>query len=135
MLRAHGLFNLHHLQRVEDIRLANERSGFSSLLYRCTSPFTCIFPYSLTYFNHPVAWLTPTQIILFVMIYILYQFKFGGWNPLKWQRRASKELQIPRPQVATSVPRRGHLALETTDTLFTVGNLRQFGRWLWVWLK
>lgn len=69
------------------------------------------------------------------MIYVLYQIKFGGWNPLKWQRRASKELQVPRPQIATSVPRRGHLALETTDTLFTVGNARQFVKWLWVWLK
>jgi hypothetical protein len=75
------------------------------------------------------------QIILFITIYVLYQIKFGGWNPLKWRRRASKELQIPPPQVATSVPRRGHLALETTDTLFTVGNARQFGKWLLVWLK
>jgi amino acid transporter len=39
------------------------------------------------------------------------------------------------PQVATSVPRRGHIALENTDTLFTVGNVKQFGKWLWVWLK
>jgi yeast amino acid transporter len=79
--------------------------------------------------------LTLIQILFFITIYVLYQIKFNGWNPLKWQRRASKELQVPKPQVATSVPRRGHIALKNTDTLFTVENVRQLGRWLWVWLK
>jgi hypothetical protein len=37
MLRTHGLFIVHHLQWVEDVRLANERFGFLSLLYRRTS--------------------------------------------------------------------------------------------------
>ena len=79
--------------------------------------------------------LTLTQILVFITIYSLYQLKFGGWDPRQWQRRVSKDLQAPKPQVATSVPRRGRIALETTDNLFTVGNVKQFGRWLWVWLK
>jgi hypothetical protein len=37
MLRAHGLFDIHHLQRLEDIRPAYERPGLSGLLYRGTS--------------------------------------------------------------------------------------------------
>jgi len=37
MLRTHGLFIVHHLQRVEDVRLANERFGFLGLLYCRTS--------------------------------------------------------------------------------------------------
>ena len=37
MLRTHGLFIVHYLQRVEDVRLANERFGFLGLLYRRTS--------------------------------------------------------------------------------------------------
>jgi hypothetical protein len=37
VLRTHGLFIIHHLQRVEDLRLANEHFGFLGLLYRRTS--------------------------------------------------------------------------------------------------
>lgn len=74
-------------------------------------------------------------IVLFASIFILYKFKFGGLNPFNWQRRATKELQIPRPQVATSSPRRGRLGLETTDNLLAPGNLLRLGQWLWVWLK
>jgi hypothetical protein len=138
----HGLFIVHHLQRVEDIRLANECLGFLGLLHRRMSlPSPLISPVSPTSFNLPssMAWrdslLTLIQILFFITIYVLYQIKFGGWNPSNWHRRASRELQVPRPQVATSVPRRGHIALKNTDTLFTVGNAKQFGRWLWVWLK
>lgn len=36
MLRTYGLLAIHHLQRLEDFRLANERWGFSGLLYRRT---------------------------------------------------------------------------------------------------
>jgi yeast amino acid transporter len=66
---------------------------------------------------------------------VLYQIKFWGLNPLKWQRRASKDLQNPMPYTATSVPRRGRLALVDTDNLFNVENARQFEKWLWVWMK
>lgn len=36
MLRVDGLLNIHHLQRLEDIRHAHERFRLSSLLYRRT---------------------------------------------------------------------------------------------------
>jgi amino acid transporter len=74
-------------------------------------------------------------IIVLLVIIVLYQIKFHGWNPARWQRRATNELQIPRPEIATSVPRRGELALVDTDNLFNRKNFRQFGRWLWIWLK
>jgi len=74
-------------------------------------------------------------IVLFAVIFTLYKVKSGGCNPLNWQRRAINELQIPRPQIATSVPRRGRLALENTENLFTLGNLKQLGKFIWVWLK
>ncbi|KAI0413833.1 amino acid permease-domain-containing protein [Xylaria grammica] len=69
----------------------------------------------------------------FVACYI--GIKFWGWNPRNWQRRATNELQIPRPEIATSVPRRGQLALVDTDNLFIWQNARIFGRWLWVWMR
>jgi len=71
--------------------------------------------------------------VLFI-IYVLYQIKFWGWNPLLWQRRASKELQTPRPEIATSVPRRGVAQIDP-ENLLTLKNLRALGRWLWVWIK
>ncbi|KAI1336878.1 hypothetical protein F5Y15DRAFT_418446 [Xylariaceae sp. FL0016] len=74
-------------------------------------------------------------IIVLIAIVMLYQVKFWGWNPLNWRRRATNELQIPRPEIATSVPRRGELALLDTDNLFIRKNMRQFVRWIWVWLK
>ncbi|KAI0407617.1 amino acid permease-domain-containing protein [Xylaria palmicola] len=74
-------------------------------------------------------------IILLVVLSALYQVKFWGWNPRNWQRRATNELQIPRPEIATSVPRRGQLALVDTDNLFIRENAKIFGRWLWVWLR
>ncbi|KAI8633816.1 amino acid permease-domain-containing protein [Xylariaceae sp. FL1651] len=74
-------------------------------------------------------------IILLIAITVLYQIKFWGWNPRNWQRRATNELQIPRPEIATSVPRRGQLALVDTDNLFLWENAKLFGRWLWVWLR
>ncbi|KAI1425703.1 amino acid permease-domain-containing protein [Xylaria sp. FL1777] len=74
-------------------------------------------------------------IVLLVVLTALYQIKFWGWNPRNWQRRATNELQIPRPEIATSVPRRGQLALVDTDNLFIWENVKIFGRWLWVWLK
>ncbi|KAI0974013.1 amino acid permease-domain-containing protein [Xylaria arbuscula] len=74
-------------------------------------------------------------IVLFIVLTALYQIKFWGWDPRNWQRRATNELQIPRPEIATSVPRRGQLALVDTDNLFIWRNVKIFGRWLWVWLK
>ncbi|KAH8671349.1 amino acid permease-domain-containing protein [Xylariales sp. PMI_506] len=74
-------------------------------------------------------------LLLFALIVIFYQIKFWGWNPLRWQRRATNELQIPRPMIATSMPRRGQLALVDTDNLFIKENVKQFGNWIWVWLK
>ncbi|KAI0434335.1 amino acid permease-domain-containing protein [Xylaria sp. FL1042] len=74
-------------------------------------------------------------IALLVVLTVLYQVKFWGWDPRNWQRRATNELQIPRPEIATSVPRRGQLALVDTDNLFISQNVKIFGKWLWVWLK
>ncbi|KAI0811954.1 amino acid permease-domain-containing protein [Xylaria sp. FL0064] len=74
-------------------------------------------------------------IILLLILTVLYQIKFWGWNPRNWQRRVTNELQIPRPEIATSVPRRGQLALVDTDNLFIWQNAKIFVRWLWVWLK
>jgi hypothetical protein len=37
MLCPHGMFDLHHLQRMEDVRLTYERARLSGLLYRRTS--------------------------------------------------------------------------------------------------
>jgi len=37
MLRDHGLFNIHHFQRLEDICPAYERPGLFGLLYLCMS--------------------------------------------------------------------------------------------------
>jgi len=76
-----------------------------------------------------------SQILIFAMFVILYQIKFNGWNPLNWRRRASKELQNPRPLIVLSTKRRGRLNLEDTYNLFTVGNFRAFAQWIWVWLK
>lgn len=73
--------------------------------------------------------------MLLGFIIVLYQIKFWGWNPMRWRRRASGELQIPRPEIATSVPRRGHLALENTENLLDPRNLKALARWVWVWLK
>ncbi|KAI0538135.1 amino acid permease-domain-containing protein [Xylaria digitata] len=56
-------------------------------------------------------------------------------NPRNWQRGATNELQIPRPEIATSVLRRGQLALVDTDNLFIWQNAKIFGRWLWVWMR
>ncbi|KAI1862630.1 uncharacterized protein JN550_010155 [Neoarthrinium moseri] len=70
-------------------------------------------------------------LVILALIVVLYQIKFWGWNPLGWQRRATNELQIPRPEIATSIPRRGELALVDTDNLFIKGNVKQFGRWIW----
>ncbi|KAK3941891.1 amino acid permease-domain-containing protein [Diplogelasinospora grovesii] len=74
-------------------------------------------------------------ILVLTVIFLLYQIKFWGFNPLNWGRRASKELQNPRPYTATSVPRRGQIALVDTDNLFNLQNAKQFAKWLWVWMK
>jgi len=69
-----------------------------------------------------------------MFIFVLYQIKFWGWNPMRWQRRASKELQTPRPEIAISSPRRGVPQIDAED-LLTFKNLKELGRWLWVWIK
>ena len=87
---------------------------------------------SLSFCGH---WLIPSKILIFGIFVILYQIKLNGWNPLNWKRRASRELQNPRPLVVATDKRRGRLNLESTDDLFRIGNLRAFIRWIWVWLK
>ncbi|ORX97604.1 amino acid permease/ SLC12A domain-containing protein [Clohesyomyces aquaticus] len=74
-------------------------------------------------------------ILLFAVISMGYQIKLNGWNPLNWRRRASRELQNPPPQFATSSPRRGHIAFKDPENLFTGANLRALVRWIWVWMK
>ena len=98
----------------------------------------CYIPVSFEYDQHfggleiaDTYW----QILLFSVISICYQIKLNGWNPLCWRRRATRELQNPRPQIATSSPRRGHISLKNKDNLFTVSNFRQFCKWIWVWLQ
>lgn len=78
--------------------------------------------------------LFPTQIPIVIFIYVLYQIKFWGWNPMNWRRRASLELQTPRPEIAISNPRRGVPQIDADD-LLQPKNIKEFGRWLWVWLK
>ena len=74
------------------------------------------------------------KIPIVLFIYVLYQIKFWGWNPMNWRRRASRELQTPRPEIATSVPRRGVPQIDADD-LLKPSNIKEFGRWVWVWLK
>ncbi|KIW07123.1 uncharacterized protein PV09_01996 [Verruconis gallopava] len=75
------------------------------------------------------------SILIFMAFIVMYQIKFHGWNPLNWRRRASRELQNPQPLVVTNLKRRGRINLESTDTLFTVGNFNALLHWLWIWLK
>ncbi|OCK74629.1 hypothetical protein K432DRAFT_310354, partial [Lepidopterella palustris CBS 459.81] len=74
-------------------------------------------------------------ILLFAIIIVGYQIKLNGWNPFRWRRRSSRDLQNPRPQIAVNSPRRGHLSLKDPDNLFTTANARRFFQWVWVWLK
>jgi amino acid transporter len=66
---------------------------------------------------------------------VLYQIKLHGFNPLNWKRRASKELQRPKPLITLNEKRRGRLNLEDTENLFALVNIGSFVRWIWVWLK
>jgi amino acid transporter len=75
-----------------------------------------------------------------VVITIMYQIKFWGWNPKNWRRRTSENrLQRPKPEIATSIPRRGQLKFvdpgELSDGRRRVENLKRFGKWLLVWMK
>ncbi|KAE9965493.1 hypothetical protein BLS_007615 [Venturia inaequalis] len=79
--------------------------------------------------------LTDISIFIFGFFVIAYQIKFHGFNPANWRRRVSRELQNPRPLVVKNDFRRGRLNLVDTYNLFTMGNLRAFSRWVWVWLK
>ncbi|KAH7012829.1 amino acid permease-domain-containing protein [Ilyonectria destructans] len=79
-------------------------------------------------------------ILLMVVITIMYQIKFWGWNPRKWRRRVSdNRLERPQPMTAESNPRRGQLTLvaagEMADGPRRVENTKRFGKWLLVWLK
>lgn len=75
------------------------------------------------------------SIFVFGFFTIAYQIKFHGFNPANWRRRVSRELQNPRPLVVKNDLRRGRLYLVDTYNLFEMGNMRAFGRWIWVWLK
>ncbi|KAH8892810.1 hypothetical protein GQ53DRAFT_763933 [Thozetella sp. PMI_491] len=84
-------------------------------------------------FNGWRTFVQPMSIEDFIGCYI--SIKFWGLNPFRWRRRATKELQNPRPYTAISVPRRGQIALVDTDDLFNWENFRRFRIWLWVWMK
>jgi amino acid transporter len=79
--------------------------------------------------------LISNQILIFAVFVAAYQIKFHGYNPANWRRRVSRELQNPRPLVVKNELRRGRLNLVDTYHLFTVGNLKALGEWVWVWLK
>jgi hypothetical protein len=53
VLCTHGLFTVHRLQRVEDVRLANECFGFLGLLHRRTSRLRLHIPHLLDILQLP----------------------------------------------------------------------------------
>jgi hypothetical protein len=77
---------------------------------------------------------TTPQILIFAVFVILYQIKLHGWNPAHWRRRVSRELQNPKPLVVENEKRRGKLNLDSHN-LYSVGNVKALGKWIWVWLK
>jgi amino acid transporter len=74
-------------------------------------------------------------ILAFMIIVAAYHVRMDGWNPLKWKRHASMQIQRPPPKVVVQGRRRGKLHLPNRKHLFALENGKAFADWVWVWLK
>jgi amino acid transporter len=76
------------------------------------------------------------QIVAFFALVAAYHIKSDGWNPLKWRRNASMQLQRPPPKVVCPGRRRGQLEIPNPKRAIWDGeNAKALLTFLWSWLK
>jgi yeast amino acid transporter len=77
------------------------------------------------------------SISLFIVITVLYHIKDEReWNPFKWTRRVTMDIQNPTVTRERNMElRKGRLHRVNKQTLFCRENAVRFLEFLWVWLK
>lgn len=89
----------------------------------------------VTPFSKPDFVVSYIGIVAFFALTAAYHVKSDGWNPLKWRRNASMQIQRPPPKVVVPGRRRGALELPNPKVTWTEENVKAFVNWIWVWLK
>jgi amino acid transporter len=75
-------------------------------------------------------------ILAFFVLIAAYHVKSDGWNPLKWRRHASMQIQRPPPKVVVPGRRRGHFDLPNPkEPMWNEENLKAVVNFIWQWLK
>ncbi|KAF2199453.1 hypothetical protein GQ43DRAFT_116760 [Delitschia confertaspora ATCC 74209] len=75
-------------------------------------------------------------IVVFFALIAAYHVKSDGWNPLKWKRNASMQIQRPPPKVVVPGRRRGHLELPNPkEPMWNEENFKATVNFIWHWLK
>lgn len=91
----------------------------------------CFFPP----FSVPDFIVSYVGILAFGLIVAAYHVRMDGWDPRKWKRHASMQIQRPLPKVVVQGRRRGTLHLPNRKFLLAGENWKAFADWVWVWLK
>ncbi|KAF2274286.1 uncharacterized protein EI97DRAFT_435372 [Westerdykella ornata] len=105
-----------------------------------------LFCLLLIVFNNWRACVSPFSTADFVSSYVgipaffalvaAYHVRSDGWNPLKWRRNASMQIQRPPPKVVVPGRRRGHLVYPNPkEPVWNEENLRALVAFIWGWMK
>jgi len=74
--------------------------------------------------------------VVFFALVAAYHVKSDGWNPLKWRRNASMQIQRPPPKVVVPGRRRGQLVFPNPKrTIWDEENAKAMVLFIWGWLK
>ncbi|KAF2180177.1 hypothetical protein K469DRAFT_639942 [Zopfia rhizophila CBS 207.26] len=75
-------------------------------------------------------------IVAFFTLVAAYHVKSDGWNPFKWRRSASMQIQRPPPKVVVPGRRRGHLEYPNPkEPIWNEENFKALVNFIWGWLK
>ena len=81
-------------------------------------------------------WLKFLEVFVFIVLVMVYHVMLDKtWNPLKWRRNASRQIQDPPPIEVTRRPRAGKLALPSQGKTSTFENAGAVCRFIWAWIK
>ena len=91
----------------------------------------------LSPFSSPDFFASYTNIFVFVFLISAYHIKdMQGWNPLKWSRRVTMDINNPTVTREKDIRRRkGRLHRANTKKVFCKENAQGVLEYLWTWLK
>lgn len=80
--------------------------------------------------------MSPSQVIVFVLLVIAYHIKLEGIDPRNWKIRASEDLRNPLvADLLEGEVRRGKLRRARHDVFFCKENAQRVWEWIVVWFK